>query len=221
LQAFLGRATPLLTSVRTSGSSASSPIAGGEKRHRPFFEPCSQTFARLRENVELNGLTNVHVHQLALSDKSETREMVTVSDGMDAWNSLAQPHAGQVHQKETIATRTWDEFAAEHGLVGKVTLMKIDVEGWEAPVLTGARQTLSRDDAPVLQVEFTEEAAVSAGFSCRGVYQQLEEYGYKIYRFEPAQHALVPDPMRESYGYINLFAVKNLGAAMERLQSSR
>jgi hypothetical protein len=99
--------------------------------------------------------------------------------------------------------------------------MKIDVEGWEAPVLEGARQSLLQRDAPVLQVEFTDEAATAAGYSCRGVYQQLEELGYRLYFFDAEQRTLVPDPIRDSYPYLNLFAVKDVDAVMRRLRGER
>jgi len=45
-------------------------------------------------------------------------------------------------------------------------MMKIDVEGWENHVLSGGTETFSLPDAPVLQVEFTDQAAQLAGSSC-------------------------------------------------------
>jgi hypothetical protein len=143
--------------------------------------------------------------------------MVMAVDGMDAWNSLAQPYMGANYTTETITTATWDTFAPGHGLESGVTLMKIDVEGWEQAVLAGARHTLSRPDAPVLQVEFTDAAATAAGHSSADVYHMLEEFGYRLYRFEPAQRQLIHDPLRAEYPYANLFAIKDLDAVARRL----
>lgn len=181
------------------------------------FEPSAKTFERLRGNVELNRFQNVTLHDLALSDSAGRREMVMAVDGMDAWNSLAQPYMAGNYTTETITTETWDNFAEAHRLDTGVTLMKIDVEGWEAPVLAGARRMLSKPDAPVLQVEFTDDAAKAAGHSCADVYRLLEEYGYKLYRFEPAARQLIHDPLRAEYPYMNLFAVKDLAAVTQRL----
>lgn len=181
------------------------------------FEPSSKTFQRLRGNVELNSLTNITLHELAMSNTAEKREMVTATDGMDAWNSLAQPYMGGNYTKETITTDTWDKFAPGHGLATGVTLMKIDVEGWEQAVLEGARGLLSRPDAPILQVEFTDEAAKAAGFTCAGVYRLIEEFGYRLYRFDPHTRQLTHDPLRPEYPYANLFAIKDLAAVVARL----
>jgi FkbM family methyltransferase len=181
------------------------------------FEPCSKTYERLRQNVALNRFQNITVHDLALSDTAGPREMVMAVDGMDAWNSLAPPYMGGNYTSETITTETWDAFAETHGLATGVALMKIDVEGWEGPVLAGARRMLSQPDAPVLQVEFTDEAAQAAGHSCADVYRLLEECGYQIYRYDPAQRQLIHDPLRAEYPYMNLFAVKDLAAALQRL----
>jgi FkbM family methyltransferase len=190
----------------------------GPRGHVHAFEPCAQTCERLQKNVALNRFKNVAVHALALSDSAGPREMVMAVDGMDAWNSLAQPYMGGNYTTETITTDTWDSFAEAHGLASGVALMKIDVEGWEAPVLAGARRMLSKPDAPVLQVEFTDAAAKAAGHSCADVYRMLEEFGYRVYRFDPVERQLIHDPIRAEYPYLNLFAVKDLAAALPRLQ---
>ena len=39
------------------------------------FEPCSQTFSRLEENVLLNGFGNVSCHRLALSDSNAEAQL--------------------------------------------------------------------------------------------------------------------------------------------------
>ena len=77
-------------------------------------------------------------------------------------------HAANAHasQSENIATVTWDKYSMQHALDDRVTLMKIDVEGWEAAVLQGAARMLSRPKCSVLQVEFCEENARSANSSC-------------------------------------------------------
>src|ERR1051326_5007580 len=176
-------------------------------RGRVFsFEPTPETFARLIENVEANGFEHVSCQQLALSDQTGNLEITKSLDGFDAWNSLAQPKMGERFATAKIPTMSWDGFAQEHDLVGRVTMMKIDVEGWESRVLLGARQFLSRSDAPTLQVEFTDGAAMAAGSSCCEIYNLLEEFGYTMFLFDPGKRALVLDPLRSEYPNANLFA---------------
>jgi len=173
------------------------------------FEPCSRTYLRLVKNIELNGMNNTKCFQIALSGHTGQVEMNVSLDGYDAWNSIAQPTAGSSFAVETVQSVSWDDFAHEHNLMGRVNLMKIDVEGWESHVLSGGCECFGRKDAPVLQIEFTDEASRSAGTSCQSLYRQLEEFGYRMFIYEEKSKRLIPDPIRTSYPYLNLFAVKN------------
>jgi FkbM family methyltransferase len=183
------------------------------------FEPCSEAYQRLSNNVVLNGLENIELHKLALSDCPGEFTMTTSLDGFDAWNSLATPQAGSEFGEETVKCTTWDDFATRNGLAGCIAMMKIDVEGWETRVLSGAAETLSREDAPLLQVEFTERNCLSAKVTCEELYRSLEELGYTMYTYDADSRKLIHDPIRSSYPYCNLFCVKNLEKATARLSN--
>jgi len=191
----------------------------GKSGHVYTFEPSSRTFRRLQANIELNRLNNVSCYQLALSDSVAQLNLNVSLDGYDAWNSMAQPFEGNSFTVEKVNAVTWNEFASPHGLVGRVVMMKIDVEGWESRVLLGGREWLSREDAPVLQVEFTEQAAESAGSSCSQLYCLLEELGYRMFVYNVDTNTVVPDPLRTSYPYLNLIAAKHPEAIIARLTS--
>jgi FkbM family methyltransferase len=184
------------------------------------FEPCAKTFGWLRENIALNHWKHVHLHPVALSDRTGVAELITATEGKAAYNSLAKPYVGGELRSQRVDTTTWDAFVNENGLAGKVVLMKIDVEGWETKVLAGATGTLSRPDAPVLQVEFTEDAAQSAGSSTPALFQQIEAFGYGLYRWNPWESTLQREAPGSTYPYINLFAIKDLDAAMARLHAT-
>ena len=104
--------------------------------------------------------------------------MLIAEDDMDAFNSFATPYVGEHYATEIVPTVKWDEFASQWPLAARVTLIKIDVEGWEFDVLSGAQAWLSRPNAPVLQeLEFTDAAAKAAGTSCQNNYRLLERMG--------------------------------------------
>jgi FkbM family methyltransferase len=184
------------------------------------FEPTSKTYERLLANIRLNRLGNVDCVRSALSDHAGELELVQSVDGFDAWNSFAGPTEGQNTARERVDVIEWDSYAEAQRLSGKVTMMKIDVEGWESKVLVGGREMLSRPDSPVLQVEFTDEAAQAAGSSCRALYEFLESLGYRMYVYDSNRRTLAQDDLRDSYPYANLLAVKNCDFVHERIRTS-
>ncbi len=181
------------------------------------FEPCSATFERLRENVDLNRLGNVACHRAALSHENASAELTLATGGFDAWNSLGRPYMGEAGGCETVKTVTLDSFAQEHGLNGRITAIKIDVEGWENQVLAGAGELLAADNAPDLCIEFTEEAAQLADSSCIALYQRLESLGYRMFVVGATPGDLEPFPAREPFPHVNLLATKNLATVQTRL----
>ena len=193
-----------------------SPIIGN-KGSIMAIEPGLQTYNRLVENVKLNKFTNIHTLNLALSNIEEEREFFVDKTGYDAWNSLGKPSAGNFHEKEVIQTKTLDRLVVEYSHT-QIDLIKIDVEGWELPVLQGAKQVLSQKNAPVLMVEFTEENAKNAGFTCRKIFEIGIEYGYRWYEYSITENQLNVVNIKDEYLYENLFAIKSIELAMIRLQ---
>jgi FkbM family methyltransferase len=185
------------------------------------FEPSARSFERLQANVALNHFENVECHRLALSETGGQLTMRVSADGFDAWNTFGRPTAGKEFLEESVPCVTWDAFAQGRSLVGRVTMMKIDVEGWEARVLSGGVDVLSREDAPVMQIEFSQESALAAGSSCVDLYHKLQVLGYQMYVYDVASGRLVPDPLRERYPYLNLIAAKRLDQVSARLDESR
>jgi FkbM family methyltransferase len=189
----------------------------GPKGRVIAFEPTRVTYTRLVDNVQLNGFSNVNCVNSALSDRSGQLDLAQSADGFDAWNSFAQPTMGDAISYERVQAIEWDSYAGTHNLSGTLTMMKIDVEGWEGKVLAGGREEFARSDAPVLQVEFTDAAAKAAGSSCRKLYEFLETLGYKMFMFDLRQRRLTHEILREQYPYMNLIAAKNPDFVNERL----
>jgi FkbM family methyltransferase len=191
----------------------------GEEGHIHAFEPSAKPYQRLLENVMLNRLTNVTCHRLGLSDTRDTLRMTVSLDGYDAWNSFGKPVAGRCFGEEMVECICVDDFLEKESLIRRVTLMKLDVEGWESRVLSGGRKALFLEDAPILLVEFTEQASQASGSSCSKTYDLLEELGYEMFTYDAECRRLIPDPRRERYPYLNLIAAKNSAWIASRLQT--
>jgi FkbM family methyltransferase len=129
------------------------------------FEPFPPAIARFKGLIELNGFTNIHLHEVGLGageavvpfhapDATNQGSGSFVSDGMGAPSNGFRVIAGDI-------------------LLGplnlpSIDLIKIDVEGYEEPVLKGLSTTLQRH-RPVLVVEVTHPP-----FGTIGTLRQLE-----------------------------------------------
>lgn len=178
------------------------------------FEPCSATFTRLADNIQRNNFDNIEIHQVALSDSEGLLSMATSSDGFDAWNSAGKVTMGANFKDESVPCNTWDNFAATRNLQRRVTMMKVDIEGWESYFLSGARESLNVSEAPVILIELNEEAARASESSVAQVKGQLQDLGYTLY-------CLAPDGFPLSISEVpimnNVVAVKNIEAVSIRL----
>ena len=181
------------------------------------FEPSRRTYLRLLENFRRNQLQNVDSVNAALSDVSGTTRLYAGGPEMDAWNSLSQSANGPAPEAEEVSTTTWDEYSGQHALDDRVTLMKIDVEGWETAVLRGARRALGGQKAPILQVEFCEENARAAGSSCSDLEGAILELGYQLYEYRAVDNSLSVVSRENRNDDCNLYAVKNLNFVLSRL----
>ncbi len=174
------------------------------------FEPVGKTFGRLVDNVNLNQMQNVACHRLALSDKGGEAVMTIAKDGYDAWNSLGKPYMGSALDSETVPTLTLDQFVEEHSLFNKIKAIKIDVEGWEAYVLAGGVKTLSSSQAPLIIIEFTEEAAALANSSCKTLFEALRQLGYQMFTLTDGKNNFPPLLPLETFPNSNVIATKNM-----------
>lgn len=141
------------------------------------FEPVAATNHWLGVNVRRNGLEGrVRVHRLALADRPGTLEMTSTrhTDNHLVLNGGNARGEGPVERVEVV---TLDDFAARED-VGRVALLKADVEGAELLALRGATGLLARHRPPLL-LEVQEEHLVRFGASIGGLEQFLGEHGYR------------------------------------------
>ena len=183
------------------------------------FEPSPVPFIRLKENVSLYGHNNIECIESALSDHEGEMKLKISVDGHSAWDTFAgETRTGQTDTTKVQVT-TLDKFALDKNLIGKITMMKIDVEGWETHVLTGGINLLTSPEAPVLQIEFTDKVSMPAGITCQKLYHQVVELGYQVCIFDYKNLKLQNDLPRKEYPNLNLYAVKNIEEANQRLQN--
>lgn len=99
------------------------------------FEPLPTAFRFLSSNVQMNRFQHVHVNQLALSNHDGQALLYLPAD--QAWSN-ASLIEGFTYQNEQmfVETMRFDTYCAAYN-IGRVDLVKIDVEGAETRVLEG------------------------------------------------------------------------------------
>jgi FkbM family methyltransferase len=120
------------------------------------FEPFAPARGALEDNLRLNGLAErvaVIPDACGAEPGSATMYIPAKKHGqvLETSASLRPDFKGQHSGSVAVPVTTVDRYAAEAGLQ-KVGLMKLDVEGYEAPAMRGADETL-RAKRPLVFVE--------------------------------------------------------------------
>jgi FkbM family methyltransferase len=139
------------------------------------FEAHPVIYGYLSRNVEANGLSQVRALQLALGEAPGQIEIVSVANPGESHVAARGEHASGA---AVVAMATLDDVLAGEG-IGPVDYLKIDVEGFELPVLRGARRTIAASPAIVVQTELQDQHASRYGFRTEEVASLLSELGLR------------------------------------------
>jgi FkbM family methyltransferase len=118
------------------------------------FEPLSENFRILKENIKLNDHTNVVAENYALMSRAERIELRSATPGAITWVASVRIDEQSAVESQSVEAVTLDEYVEKNGSA-KIDFLKIDVEGAEASVLEGATNLLDRD-RPTLLIEMHE-----------------------------------------------------------------
>ena len=136
------------------------------------FEPDPVNYQRASENLALNSLSNVFIHNLGLGSENGEVSMEIRSEHNLGGNRIGKPGAnGRV-----VPITTIDFFFNEVSL--RIDLIKIDVEGYEWKMLQGARKILERDH-PILFIEIDDDNLRNYDSTPLNIISYLIELGYK------------------------------------------
>jgi FkbM family methyltransferase len=133
------------------------------------FEPYESNISALKVNLRQNDCTNVQVVESALGSQTGTLTVSRPGGDSGAVTALDWSNEGGTE----VAVVTLDDV---NELPGDVTLMKIDVEGWEPHVLRGARETLSRTTYVIFEIN--SAAIAKAGSSQEEILELLRSAGF-------------------------------------------
>ena len=159
------------------------------------FEPDTSNYAHLLEHVEKNSAGQVLPVPLAVGATPSVAEFF-VNDDNDGGHGLWEvgTHPFNARSRETRRTRkvfltTLDDFVGSIGS-RRVKAIKIDAEGSEVAVLSGARTLLESHEVPFVVAEINRFALTAMGTSEATLRGMMTQLGYETYLFQPGQSVL-------------------------------
>lgn len=157
------------------------------------FEPNPRNWARIVENVKLNGFVNVDVRPLALGARPARASLVFPTDET-ARGSLLGDIQDQIRQEKSAAAidvdvETIDRLTARDLPVPD--FVKIDVEGLERDVLEGMTETIARR-RPRLYIEIHGADPRRKLENASSVVEYLWRAAYQIHHVESASRIARP-----------------------------
>jgi len=165
------------------------------------IEPHPRTFPSLKSNIALNKRGNITAINVALGADSGT---ILFSDRADD-SQNAVIHSSELQsQFLEVPVQRMDDLP-----LGKapITLLKIDVEGYEKLVLEGGPETLARTS--YIYLEAYDRFFARYGYTCIQLWELLREHGFQVYRFQGGRY-LAPIPLDfESSRCENFIAIKD------------
>lgn len=164
------------------------------------FEPVLKTFDILSKRVEK--YKNISVYNTALGDKEEQIEIFLSADCET--NSLLNVSVDETKESEKIKVERLDIFCAIHK-IKYIDLLKIDVEGFEIPVLDGCGDMMFESiKAIYVDVGFVQDDALKTNFKTLDSY--LINKGFILCGFyEPFRWGL----HKKLLGFANALYIRN------------
>ena len=174
------------------------------------FEPASDTYQLLVENVALNDYgSKITTHRMAIGDEHGE---VLLTASLDTVNHIVSA-SDDVVPREFVSLRRLDEVLGDQ----RAAIMKIDVEGYEMPVIRGAEKTL-RHDALLAVVLEMNGSGERYGMDEGQLDGMLVRHGFTALSYDPFTRRLISLPEVNPSG--NRIYVRNRDKLQERLQAA-
>jgi FkbM family methyltransferase len=150
------------------------------------FEPLPEIRDLLYKSIEINNFHNIHVHEHALGSSLGTMNIFRHPEVNRGSASLAWGNTEDL--KTEIAIDTLDHSLSQSS-AQTVSMIKIDVEGWELEVIKGGQETFTRDPKPIACIEFSRSRPLHGG-SLEEMFQLVQAFGYSGYILDKSKSTI-------------------------------
>ena len=146
------------------------------------FEPTAFAYRKCAANVALNAVlqSRISLHQVMLV---ETQDQALPSAVYSSWplvegRALHEKHRGQLMETRGARAATLDQIVSDLEL-SAVHFIKLDVDGYEYPVLSGGRKMLRKFRPPIV-LELAPYIHAEHGHTLEELVALLRETGYEL-----------------------------------------
>jgi len=148
----------------------------GEKGVVIAFEPRPSTFQYLLKSIQENGLSNVRLFNIALSNAPGTGNLMKVEGQRNTGGSYLGTGKGI-----EVPLQTLDQLSEN---LDRLDMIKMDVEGWEPMVIEGAKKTIKKYK-PIIVSEISSDFLFERmSLSDKTFIQFVNDLGYRCYDIE-------------------------------------
>ncbi len=143
------------------------------------FEPLSETFSVLTRNLQLNEITHCQPFQKAVGEKLGVANLYK-TNASGTMGHLDSSLSGQnlIKKNETEVVTIDNVLSSNH--IENVSMMKVDVEGFEHEVLLGCLKSFKEKKIKKILCEVHFKYLESKGKSEETIYDLLREHNFTI-----------------------------------------
>lgn len=151
-------------------------------------EPARYNNELFRASIEINGNLDVKLHEVVVTDKVEENSCLRLAPygnpGVNRANFQTTTSCDGTSSPSVVST-TLDRIVSARD---DIHVMKLDIEGYEAKALRGAREILGSENPPcVVILEYIPSYLQMAGETNPSlILSEMRRYGYELYPDSPS-----------------------------------
>ena len=166
-----------------------------------LFEPSVSACRRARLNLLLNGV-NAQIENAAVTDSSGMVLYHQVVDGFKTMGALRRPASKDPVRNRQVRSVSLDDYCRT-GSCDRIDFLKIDAEGAELDVISGAAFVLE-ELRPVILCEVLDWVTEPWGYQAKEIVANLSSYDYQWFDID-GDGALSEHVIRSAYPDIRNF----------------